>query len=325
MEDHRTPDEHERKHEGRHVVVGAGPVGSRTALLLAEQGHAVRVVTRSGRGPVHPDIERVAADAARPGTLTELAAGAPAIYNCANPAYHRWATDWPPLAAEMLDAAARNGAVLVITGNLYPYGPVDHPMTEDDPLAATFTNGRVRARMWDDALAAHHAGRVRVTEARAADYFGPGLSDTSHLGRVIPRVLAGKRVRVFGDPDLPHSWTYVPDVARALVTLATDPRAWGRAWHVPTAAPRTQRDMIAEFAAIAGLDTPPVSALPRAALAAAGLVSPMMRSLRDAEYQFDRPFVVDSSRFTDTFGVDPTSTHDALAATYASWTTAVAA
>ena len=304
---------------GLHVIVGAGFIGGGTASRLADAGHQVRVVTRRGQGPSHPNIECVAADAARPGALTPLVAGADAIYNCANPKYGRWEADWPPMAAAMLDAAEHSGAVLVTMSNLYGYGPVDHPITEDDPLAATFTNGRIRARMWNDAIAAHRAGRVRVTEARASDFFGPGLTDSSQLGRVIPRILAGKPVRVLGNPDLAHSWTYVPDVTRALMTLGTDERAWGHAWHVPTAAPTTQREMITEFAEIANVAAPKIGTLPDLVLRAAGLVSPMVRRLRDIRYQVDNPFVVDSSRFTSTFGETPTPTLDALRDTFASW------
>jgi nucleoside-diphosphate-sugar epimerase len=310
---------------GLHVIVGTGSIGSGTALRLADAGHQVRTVTRGGRGPSHPAIECVAGDVAEPGTLVKFATGADASYNCANPPYHRWATDWPPLAATMLDAAERSGAVLVTTSNLYAYGPVDHPITEDDPLVATFTNGRVRAQMWNDAIAAHHAGRVRVTEARASDFFGPGLTDSSQLGRVVPRILAGKAVRVLGNPDLAHSWTYVPDVTRALVTLGTDPRAWGHAWNVPTDAPKTQREMIDTFAQLAGVASPKVSSLPHLALRAVGLVVPTVRSLREILYQVDAPFVVDSSRFSETFGITPTPTVDALRETVASWKAPVSA
>jgi nucleoside-diphosphate-sugar epimerase len=294
-------------------------------LRLAEAGHQVRSVTRSGNGPSHPGIECVAADGARPGVLATLVTGADAVYNCANPRYHRWASDWPPLAAAILDAAERSGAVLVTTSNLYGYGPVDHPITEDDPLAATFTNGRVRAQMWREAIAAHREGRVRVTEARASDFFGPGLSDSSQLGRVIPRILAGKSVRVLGNPDVAHSWTYVPDVTRALVTLGTDARAWGRAWHVPTDAPQSQREMIESFAAIAGVRPPRVASFPQIALGAVALVSPTVRTLREIRYQVDAPFVVDSSSFSQTFDVAPTLTPDALRQTYMSWTEPVRA
>ena len=120
-----------------HVIVGAGPVGTGAAKLLAERGQSVRLISRRGSGPDHPAIERVAADATRAERLSELVTGAAALYNCANPLYHRWLTDWPPLAAALLTAAERSGAVLAVASNLYGYGPVDGPITDATPLAAT--------------------------------------------------------------------------------------------------------------------------------------------------------------------------------------------
>jgi nucleoside-diphosphate-sugar epimerase len=303
-----------------HVIVGAGSVGSATARLLEERGEMVRLVSRSGTGPERPGIARVAADAADPAALRRIAQGASAIYNCANPAYHRWAVDWPPLAASLLQTATEVGAVLVTVNNLYGYGPVDHPMTEHDPFAPVGIKGQVRAKMWADALAAHQAGRVRVTEARASDYIGPGLTTTSHMGsRVIPRLLAQRPIRVLGNPDAPHSWTYVPDVARTLVVLATDARAWGRAWHVPTSPPLSQRQVIASMAEIAGLPAPPVGSIPNWVLRLGGLFSPTIREIREVLYQFDRPFVLDSTLFSGTFGIEPTPLPEALAATLRWW------
>src|ERR1044072_3402307 len=137
-----------------HVIVGAGAVGSTVAQLVAERGEQVRVVSRSGSGPAHANIERVAADATDAARLTELAEGAVALYNCANPLYHRWLTDWPPLAAALLVAAERSGAGLATVSNLYGYGEVDGPIPPDTPLAATHPKLKLRADMWRDALGA---------------------------------------------------------------------------------------------------------------------------------------------------------------------------
>ncbi|MGB2568263.1 NAD-dependent epimerase/dehydratase family protein [Micromonospora citrea] len=287
-----------------HVIVGAGPVGTATARLLAGRGEQVRVVTRRGTGPEHPAVERVAADAADPGRLTALTEGATALYNCANPAYHRWPTDWPPLAGSLLTAAERTGAVLATVGNLYGYGPVDGPMTEATPLASTGTKGQVRTRMWADALAAHRAGRARITEVRGSDYLGAG--GTSLAMMVLPRVLAGRRVFLPVNWDAPHTWTYIDDVARTLVTAAGDERAWGRAWHVPSAPAVSMRDLATRAAALVGAPAPKLTRMPYPVLWLGGLVDPMARELRETAYQFDRPFLMDSTAATTTLGVAPT-------------------
>ena len=287
-----------------HVIVGAGPVGTATARLLAERGERVRVVTRRGTGPEHPAIERVAADAADADRLTALTEGADALYNCANPEYHTWPTDWPPLAAALLTAAERSGAVLTTVGNLYGYGPVDAPMTEATPLAATGVKGRVRNRMWADALAAHRAGRARITEVRGSDYIGLGGKSLPMM--VLPKVLAGQRVFLPVAWDAPHTWTYVGDVARTLVAAATDPRAWGRAWHVPSAPPMSMRALADRAAELAGAPAPRLTRMPYPVLWLGGLADPFAREMRETAHQFAGPFVMDSTAASETFGIEGT-------------------
>jgi len=286
-----------------HVIVGAGPVGTGVAKLLAERGERVRLITRRGSGPEHPSIERVTADATQAERLSELAAGAVALYNCANPLYHRWLTDWPPLAAALLVAAERSGAVLTVASNLYGYGPVDGPITEATPLEATHPKLRVRADMWRDALARHQAGRIRVTEVRSSDY----IEANSILSFVLAKpILAHKRAFVPGGLDVPHSWTAISDPARALVTVAADQRAWGRAWLAPTNPPLTVRALATRFASVSGAPAPKLSEIPYPVLWAAGLVNPLARELRATRYQFVRPFILDSSLTEKTFGLAPT-------------------
>ncbi|MDQ1659577.1 MAG: hypothetical protein QOD41_4660 [Cryptosporangiaceae bacterium] len=290
-----------------HVVVGAGPVGTAAAHLLAEAGHRVRVVTRSGSGPASAEL--VAADASDPARIAELTQGATAIYNCANPSYDRWPTDWPPIAAALLAAAERSGAVLASVGNLYGYGPVGAPINEAAPLRPTSAKAEVRVRIWQDALAAHEAGRIRTTEVRGSDYLGAGAR-TMFTEAVLPAVKAGRTAFVPGDPDAPHSWTYTGDVARLLVTAAASERAWGRAWHVPTAPPVSVRALAAM--AVAGAK---VRRAPSWLVRAAGVVSPDLREVRHVLYQFDRPFVIDSGAATATFGLAATPLADSLAET----------
>lgn len=216
------------------------------------------------------------------------------IYNCANPAYTRWETMWPPIAAAILEAAAATGAVLATVSNLYAYGRVEGPIGPDTPETPCDHKGDVRLRMWREALVAHQAGRVRVVEVRASDYADAGAN--SHLARNAPAVLDGRRVWVLGSADQPHSWTTTHDTARLLVQLAADEHAHGTAWIVPTAPPRTQREALGDIARAAGAPSPRVSVLGPRLLRAAGLVVPMLRELSGMAYQLTAPFVVDDAQ-----------------------------
>lgn len=305
----------------KYVVMGAGAVGQNTARELVAAGHEVRLVSRSGRGAHLHGVEPVAADATDADRVTELTRGADALVNALNPPdYSTWDRDWPPLAASLLSAAERTGAGLVIVGNLYGYGRVDGPMTEQTPLVPNGHKGALRVRMWEDALAAQAAGRVRVTELRACDYTGPGIGGRMSMLQelVVTPVVRRRPVWLLvGDPDAAHTWTDVRDTGRLAALLAQDDRAWGRAWHVPSAPARSMRQVAGEVAALVGRRTPAVRAIPAPVVKGMGLVVPFLRELAETRHQFDRPFVLDSSETERVFGMAPTPWEQTLADTVA--------
>ncbi|MDV3219979.1 NAD-dependent epimerase/dehydratase family protein [Intrasporangium sp.] len=304
-----------------HLVLGAGGIGRTTAAHLASRGHSVTLVSRSGRGEALPGVTRQAADAADAARLTELATGASSIVNAINPPkYTTWDTDWPPVAKAVLVATERSGAGLVTVSNLYAYGLVEAPMREDLELRPNGHKGRLRAAMWRDAVALHDQGRIRATELRASDYFGPeAQSGTSILNEfVIKRAATGKGPFLpLGRADAPHTWTYLDDIGALAATLATDDRSWGRVWHVPSSAAKTIREVAADVARLTGQTARPVRVLPRPLGTALGAVVPLMRELRETRHQFERPFVLDSSLAEETFGLQPTAWEVALKATVA--------
>ena len=302
---------------GRHVIMGKGPVGTATAELLAERGHEVLVLSRSG-GRSSGTVEHRAVDAADAGALTAAVGTPDALYNAVNPArYDRWTQDWPPIAAAVL-AAAEQAGVLVVMGSLYGYGRPTGPLTPASPLAATDVKGRLKARLWSEAMAARDAGRIRLTEARASDFVGPTVPPTqSHVVRQLATLRAGRRAWVIGDPDARHSWTYVPDVAATLATLGTDPRAEGRAWHVPSGEPRSQRQVLTDLAAAMGVRPARVSGIPWPVLRAVGVAVPQMREIVAIRHQWDGDFVLDAAETTETFGLTATPWTEVVAATAA--------
>jgi len=291
----------------RHLVVGAGPVGRHVAQLLAARGSDVTVATRSGTDTGIAGVTHLKLDASDAEALTAAAEGCSVIYNCANPAdYTTWEEFWPPLAAAFLVAAERTGAVLAITGNLYPYGPVDGPMHEGLPDAATDHKGRLRAGIWADAKALHEAGRIRAVEVRGSDYVGTGVGGNGHVTRQIPGALKGRRAWVIGRKDQLHSFTDVLDTARLLIAAAEDESALGRVWLVPSNPPLTQEQAINQVLASVGKPAVKVSPMPRSFFTATSWFVPLVRELKQMSYQWTAPYVIDDSAARAHFGMEPT-------------------
>ncbi len=290
-----------------YAVVGAGPVGRATAAMLAERGDRVRLMSRSGTGPDVEGAERLGLDASDAGALSRAAEGAAAVLNCANPSdYARWAAVWPPLAESLLTAAEQTGATLVTAASLYAYGPVGAPMVEGQADTATDALGSIRRGMWEEALRRHRAGRLHAVEVRASDYAGAGVGANGHLTRHVPTASRGKSAWVGGDPDLPHTWTDVADLARTLVAVADRPASWGQVWHAPSAPPRSIRAALTEVLAAVGRPAVPVRRIPAWSLAATGAVSPSMKLLGSMGYIFAHPYVMDSARTQAKLGLTPT-------------------
>ncbi|QFZ18445.1 NAD-dependent epimerase/dehydratase family protein [Saccharothrix syringae] len=292
-----------------HVIIGAGSIGTNVARLLVERGDRVRIVTRSGSGPEHPLIERVAADASDPSRMTRLSHGAKVIYHCANPpSYTMWERLLPPLQTAVIAAAKANDAVLALTGSLYAYGPQPGGrMNERTPMAATGRKGRLRKRMWEQALAAG----IRTVEVRGSDYIGKDAVGIYSM-LIAPALAKGRAAWITGHLDMPHTFTFNGDMAKALVTLAQDERAWGRAWHVPSPPAVTVREFARRCAVAAG--RPPITLiqLPRLAMRAAGLVVPIAREVAEMDYQWYAPFHMDATETADTFGLAATDLDTAI-------------
>jgi len=303
--------------DGLHVVFGTGQVGAAVAARLARSGATVRAVSRHRPSTLADGVEWHAADVTDPELAAAAAKGASVVYQCLNAPYTQWPKLFPPLQHGVLTAAERTGALLVSLENVYGYGPTGGaPMTEDHPLAATTVKGRTRAAMTRELLAAADSGRVRIAIGRASDFFGAGVTESTLGERVFAKALAGKPVDFLGDPSLPHTYSYVPDIAAGLATLGTDERSIGQVWHLPGPETVTTRNVLDLIADEVGHPVT-VRSMPELLLRALGLVSPMMKGLAEMGYQFDEPFVLDTAKYEATFGPGGTPLATAVADTVA--------
>ena len=302
----------------RHVIFGTGAIGLATFDALHRRGETARLVNRSGHAQVPDGVEVIGGDARDPAFTIEVARGAGVVYQTLNPPYADWAAQFPPLQAGVLAAAEATGARMVSMENVYMYGrPAGRPLTEDRAYDAHTTKGQLRGRMARDLLAAHDAGRVEVAIGRASDYFGPRGGAQSNLGdRLFPAALAGKVADVLGDPDQPHTYTFVPDIGEGLAVLGEHPDAPGQVWHLPNdPETRTTRQLVDITYRLAGRRRGRLHALPPLVLRALGLLNPTMRELVEMQYQFAEPFIVDSSKIAKKLGIEATPVEQALADT----------
>ena len=315
---------------GKHIVLGTGAIGRAVMEALLQRGEAVRMVSRSGKmAEVPAGVEVIAADLFDPAQVQEATRDAQVVYQCAQPAYTEWVEKFPALQKAIIDGLTGGSAKLVLVENLYMYGETNGaPMTEDLPYHARTRKGKARAEMSRAAFEAHRAGKVRVTAGRGSDYFGPwGLNTTAMGERTFYPLLKGKPAQLVGNVNAPHTHTYIPDFGKALVILGERAEADGSAWHVPNDCPRiTQREMLQMAAEAAGAEAagaetagvePKFSAMGRVMMWIGGLFIPVAKEALEMMYEFEQPFVVDFSRFENTFGMQATPMREAIKTTMA--------
>ena len=298
-----------------HVVIGSGQVGRSLAAHLAGLGLPTRVVSRRRPGHLPEGVEWRGADATDVQATIDAAAGATVMYQCLNAPYAKWPEMFPPLQRGVLSAAERLGALLVSLENLYGYGPTSGvPMTEDLPLAATTAQGRTRAVMTAELLAARDAGRVHITIGRASDFFGAGVTESSLGEHVFGNALAGRRADFIGNPGLPHTYSYVPDVAAGLAILGTRKGAVDEIWHLAGPETVTTSEILDLVSKHVGHRVA-IRSVPKPLLRALGFFNPTLRGLVEMAYEFEEPFVLDTTKFQSAFGAVGTSLDVAVATT----------
>jgi nucleoside-diphosphate-sugar epimerase len=301
-----------------YVIFGTGPLGLSVMSELVRRGEKVVMVNRSGKAvtDVPPDVSVLAGDAYDPEVTRRLCQGAAVVYQCAQPPYQDWEEKFPPLQTSILEGAASAGAKFIVGDNLYMYGEVDGRIHEGLPYAAKTRKGKTRAAMAEAVLAAHESGKVRAAIGRGSDFYGEGVLDSILGERAILPALQGKTASLVGKLDVAHTYTYIEDFGKALVVLGEQEEALGQVWHVPSPPTLPQRELMMIFFEEIG-KPPKMSSMGKLMMRLGGLFIPEARESVEMMYEFEKPFIVDHTKFSRAFGDHATPHREAARKTIA--------
>lgn len=300
------------------VVFGAGQIGAPLIERLRSLRRQVRVIRRST--PATAEGEVMSGDAMDPRFCERACEGATTVFHCLNADYSAkaWATILPVMQENLIVAAGKAGARLVVLDNLYALGKPTGPITEETPVAPTSEKGRIRAQLSQALFEAHRAGRVHAIAGRASHYFGPGVTQSQLGDRFYQRALSGRSAQLFGNPEALHTFSYAPDVAAALVTLSTaEPAEWGRAHLLPVTQALPTRRLVEKLLLAMGSRST-IQPISRLQMRLFSLFAPAVRELVEMNYEWEHDFVVDDARSRARLGFSSTPLEDALVTT-AAW------
>jgi len=301
------------------TILGAsGGTGRALIKELRTRGHELTAVNRRGNVAVPDDVKVMAADVSSAADANRACAGADVVVLAAQPPYQDWVEHWPPMMRNVIDGASAAGAKVVFTDNLYAYAPATGPLSEASPEHATDKKGMLRRSLGQMLLGAHERGELRATIGRFSDYYGPDSSSSGLVMVGITPALRGLKPRGLYHLDHPHTFHYLPDVARGFAELVERPEADGKVWILPAAPPITQRELLTLVNKHVGKRRT-VGRIPLPAMRLAGLFNPLLRESTSTVVQYDRPWVVDATRFEETFGAIETTPHDQAIAETVAW------
>lgn len=295
------------------TILGAGgSIANELAAILANKGAAFRLVGR--RPKPLPGAEVFAADLTDREQTIRAVAGSTVVHLTVGLKYDArvWRELWPRIMANTIEACKRTGAKLIFFDNVYMYGRVNGPMTENTPYAPRSKKGEVRAQIATSLMNEAQAGDLTAIIARAADFYSLASKNSLPNMLVFEPLWRGKTASWLVNANMPHSFTFTPDAARALTMLSERESAWNQVWHLPTAPdPPTGRVFIEMAAREFGV-RPKYRLLSRPMLKIGGLFNANVRESYEMLYQYDSPYLFDSSKFAQQFGFSGTPYADGI-------------
>ncbi len=299
------------------IVFGTGPLGYAVAEELLAKGQSVKLVNRSGEGDIPEGATIVKADVTNTELTREVCKNVRTVFHCAMPPYTQWPELFPAITYGIINGAISAEANLVYGDNLYMYGQVNGPIKEDLPNNARGPKGKIRGEMANKLMQAHNDGKVKVAIGRASDFFGPRVLNSIFGERVFIPAIKGETINMLGRIDQPHTFTYIKDFAKGLVTLSENETAFGEIWHIPSAETITTQKFLHRIFS-ENKTFPPVKIAPKFIVNVMALFNPIIRELKEVLPNNEQPYIVDHSKFENAFGNNPTPHKQAISETI-SW------
>lgn len=300
-----------------HTILGAGGIIADTlSKELIDKQIPVRLVSR--RTITRQGATFLAADLTDPEQTLVAIQGSAVAYLCVGLPYHYpiWRRDWPRIIDNVITACKKTRVPLIFFDNVYMYGRVEGPMTEETPYDPSSRKGDLRARIATQLMSEVRKGNITATIARSADFYGPGADRTSMPNLVVfPRLAKGQRAQWLVNAQVRHSFTYTPDAAKGLYLLGSDPNSWNQVWHLPTApAPLTGVEFIQQAANALGKGSR-YTVLSKWMVRLGGWFDKNVAELYEMLYQYEFEYLFDSTKFEKAFHFRPTSYEEGIKAT----------
>lgn len=296
------------------VILGSGgAIGSELATELLRFTDKIRLASRNPK-KINTSDELVQCDLTNSKQVEEAVKNCKVAYLTVGLKYQAqvWQQQWPLIMKNVILACKKHKTKLVFFDNIYMYHPDKlNPMTEETEVLPTSRKGKVRADIAQMISNEIKTGKLEALIARAADFYGPGISNSVFNQVVFKNLQAGKKANWFCTLNKLHNFTFTPDAAKATALLGNTESAYNQVWHLPTATPLTGREWIEKTASHLGVK-PKIQIASKPIIKMMGIFNPVMKEFVEMLYQWDRDYNFDSSKFETVFKIKPTAPDDAI-------------
>lgn len=294
----------------KQTILGAGgSIGIELAKALKDYTSNIRLVNRNPQ-KVNSTDSLLPADLTVKNEVFKAIEGSQITYVTIGFPYKTkvWKGIWVPFIQNVIEACLKYNSKLVLFDNVYAIGGdnVNH-ITENSPISPTSKKGEIRAEVDRLIMESINKNNLQAIIARAPDFFGgTSRKNSIIMNLVYNNLIKGKKAQWLCNAKVVHSMGYVPDLAKGTALLGNTPQAFNQIWNLPTDPQRiTGEEWINLFASSMGMKNNYII-IPNWLIKSLGLFVPIAKELAEMNYQYDRDYYFDSSKFNNYFNFKPT-------------------